>query len=444
MSHPGFRSVLAIRDFRNLWFGQIISSIGDRFYQFALLSIIFGMEAGQKTGPEAARILFFSLLPAVVFGPFLGILCDCFDRKKIMIVSDLVRAALVLAIPAVWIHTGSLAGVYGILFLMGTMSAAFIPARQSALPALVEPKELVVANSLAAAVGVIANCVGVTLSTIFTALFPASTGAYSGFVINSLALVASAVFLWKIRVDLKPLRHEHPFESVWGELKFGLNTIIGDRLILTLTALFGLFAFILGLFVPIVLAFLSATGGINYEGWRELVSHAAGTIEMMGFRRPNIQIENLALGILTAAMAVGLGSGIILVAKKKKISHASILPYFCFFMIGLLFCGMARTDSYTALFVIVILLGLFTGGVVVPIDTRLQMHVPDKLRGRVFSARQMVFNSLLLIAQLFLMGGTLFSLYGPANLLLGLGILTLCISVLAFIITPGNLRSGRF
>ncbi|MDK3159417.1 hypothetical protein QPK87_22980 [Kamptonema cortianum] len=82
MNSSGFRSVLAIRDFRNLWIGQIISSIGDRFYQFALLSIIFGMEAGARTGPEAARILFFSLLPAVVFGPFLGILCDCFDRKK--------------------------------------------------------------------------------------------------------------------------------------------------------------------------------------------------------------------------------------------------------------------------------------------------------------------------------------------------------------------------
>ncbi len=327
---------------------------------------------------------------------------------------------------------------------MGTMSAAFIPARQSALPSLVEAKHLVVANSLAAAVGVIANCVGVTISTVYTALFPAAAGAYSGFIINSLALFSSAVFLWKIKTDLKPLRHEHPFESVWSELKFGLKAIIEDRLILTMTAIFGLFAFVLGLFVPIVLSFLSATGGINYEGWHELVIRGTDLIEAIGFKRPTIQMENLALGILTAAMAVGLGTGIILVAKKKKISHASALPYFSLLMMGVFFCAMANTQSYTALFVIVILLGFFTGGVVIPIDTRLQLHVPDKLRGRVFSARQMVFNSILLLAQLFLITGTLFSIFGPANLLFALGIMTVSVSIIAFVVTPNNLRSGRF
>ncbi|MDL5050443.1 MFS transporter [Oscillatoria amoena NRMC-F 0135] len=361
-----------------------------------------------------------------------------------MIFSDIVRALLVLAIPAVWIQTGSLTGVYGILFLMGTMSAAFIPARQSALPGLVEARQLVVANSLAASVGVIANCVGVSLSTVYTALFPAAAGAYSGFVINSLALLASAVFLWKIRADLKPLRHEHPFESVWGELKYGFQSILADRLVLTLTAFFGVFAFILGLFVPIVLGFLSAAGGVDYEGWRGLVHQAAGVIEAAGFKRPNIQIENLALGILTAAMAVGLGSGLILVAKKKSISHSAILPYVSLLMMGIFFCVMGMTKSYTALFVIVILLGLFTGGVVIPIDTRLQIHVPDKLRGRVFSARQMVFNSVLLIAQLFLVTGTLFRIFGAAKLLLGLGMLTVLAAIIGYFLTPRHLRRGHF
>ena len=61
-----FRSILGERNFARLWYGQIISSMGDRFYQFALLYVILGIKQGLDVGKDSARVTFCAMLPGLL------------------------------------------------------------------------------------------------------------------------------------------------------------------------------------------------------------------------------------------------------------------------------------------------------------------------------------------------------------------------------------------
>src|ERR1700748_2004812 len=97
-----FQKVLRQPNFFRLWIGQIISSIGDRFYQFALLSLVLGLNAGTQIGKEGARGVFVGMLPGLLFAPLFGLAVDRLNRKATLIFADLSRVLLVLGLIYVW------------------------------------------------------------------------------------------------------------------------------------------------------------------------------------------------------------------------------------------------------------------------------------------------------------------------------------------------------
>src|SRR5271156_4653487 len=143
-----FRSILGERNFARPWYGQIISSFGDRFYQFALLYVILGIKQGLDAGKDSARISFCAMLPGFLLAPLYGWIIDRYSRRWVMIYADIARAGLTLSILYLWFHLHSLAAVIAVVFFMGAFNGLFIPARQAALPQIVEPGQLVTANSL--------------------------------------------------------------------------------------------------------------------------------------------------------------------------------------------------------------------------------------------------------------------------------------------------------
>ena len=92
----GFGKVLRNPEFLKLWVGQLVSYVGDRFSQMALLGLIIG---SANTGHEMSQITFFSMLPAFLFGHIAGACVDRFSRRRVMIIADILRALLVFAIP---------------------------------------------------------------------------------------------------------------------------------------------------------------------------------------------------------------------------------------------------------------------------------------------------------------------------------------------------------
>ena len=134
----GVRAVLAIPDFRRLWLGQAISQIGDGLTSLALL-IMINRLSGSTTA--LATMMIVIAVPQLVFGLISGVFVDRWDRKKIMIVSDLLRGALVLGFVLVrrpedfWIF-------YVLGFLQAAVGTLFDPAKSAAIPNIVAPEML--------------------------------------------------------------------------------------------------------------------------------------------------------------------------------------------------------------------------------------------------------------------------------------------------------------
>src|SRR5271167_3471228 len=114
-SSTTFRSILGQRNFALLWYGQIISSLGDRFYQFALLYVILGIKQGIDTGKDSAQVTFCAMLPGLLLAPLYGWMIDRYSRRWVMFWADVVRAALTLSFLYLWFHLHSLASVFTIV-----------------------------------------------------------------------------------------------------------------------------------------------------------------------------------------------------------------------------------------------------------------------------------------------------------------------------------------
>ena len=128
--------------FSALWTSGLISLFGDRLNQIALGVIVLGLTGS----PVAVGFVFLAAaLPNLLLGPISGTLVDRWDQKQVMIVSDLLRAAIVLLIPVAAVTNMVL--VYPLIFAVTSISIFFRPARESVMPRIVRSEDLLTANS---------------------------------------------------------------------------------------------------------------------------------------------------------------------------------------------------------------------------------------------------------------------------------------------------------
>ena len=129
-----------------LWAGQVVSQTGDTVYQIGLLWLMLETTGRKSLTGLAASALF---VPTLLFGLPAGVLADRVSRRHLMIGADLLRAVLVMAIPAAAgtsLFTPAYLAV--VTFAVASCAAVFYPARDALLPDLVEHKDLPHANAL--------------------------------------------------------------------------------------------------------------------------------------------------------------------------------------------------------------------------------------------------------------------------------------------------------
>ena len=131
------------RNFRRLWYAQFVSGIGDWLVIGFLMPLVYKLSGGSSFA--VAGILIAKLIPALVLSSFTGVLVDRFDRRRVMIAADLVRASLALVL----VVTNQLWAIYLVVLLMETASLFFWPARNALIPYLVEEDDITAANGLA-------------------------------------------------------------------------------------------------------------------------------------------------------------------------------------------------------------------------------------------------------------------------------------------------------
>ncbi len=137
--------LLRNRPFRYLLAGHSVSSLGDWVATFGLMLFVRDLTRGSSIeGLAISGILGFRILPALIAAPIASTITDRFDRRRTMIATDLIRAALIAAVP----FTPNLGAVYAIAFVLEGMSLVFLPARDAVVPKLVPSDRLAAANGL--------------------------------------------------------------------------------------------------------------------------------------------------------------------------------------------------------------------------------------------------------------------------------------------------------
>src|SRR3984957_13067942 len=182
----------ANRNYRWTWSGQVVSEIGDHFNNVAVFSLAL---ANTRSGLVVTGIMLSRAIPAVLAGPVAGVLLDRLDRKRVMIASDLIRAAVaigfILAIPRsdTWL-------LYLLSALLMFASPFFTSGRSSILPTIANKDELHTANSLTQTTQWMTLTIGAFLGGTTVMQF----GYKWAFTFNALSFLFSAACISRLRV----------------------------------------------------------------------------------------------------------------------------------------------------------------------------------------------------------------------------------------------------
>ena len=185
------RLIRTNRNFRRLWLAQIVSEIGDWFYTLSIYTLLL-----QMTGHagSVALALVLQVLPQTLAGPTAGVVNDRVKRKYVMIVADLARFVIVLAM--LLVRSRSLVWlVYPLLLAETTMAAFFEPARSAVIPNIAGEGEVLVANTLSSATWSVNLLIGASVGGVVAAYL----GRDAAFVLNGLSFLASAVLISGMR-----------------------------------------------------------------------------------------------------------------------------------------------------------------------------------------------------------------------------------------------------
>jgi MFS family permease len=432
-----FRSILAEKNFARLWYGQIISSLGDRFYQFALLSVVLGIKGGLEVGKDSARVTFCAMLPGLLFAPLYGWIVDHFSRRWVMFWSDIARIVLTLSLLYFWFQIHDLAAVFTVIFLMGALNGLFIPARQAALPQIVSAEKLIAANALISLIGVIANLVGALFAALFVSIF----GARSSFLFNALGFLASAWFIYHIDADLSPgpTAPHGKKTGFWRDSIEGWHVLREQRELGPLVLVKSAFCFISALVLVTTLQQLVVK--VDLGKVRALAESLSHFLIHFAPKPPLFDIKTLAIGLLFAAIGLGVGLGVGICGHARKLSHSKALPFASLAALGAALTIFAQLNEYIPVIIGAIFLGILTALILIPIEARLQNDVDDARRGRLFALCNLCTTVSFLLGFALNLDGRLLGWLGPSLLIESVGIATVVTAGLLALINTSTLSS---
>lgn len=350
------------RNFAFLWVGQVTSTLGDWFLVIAIPIYIYG-----RTGsPLATGIATMAgIVPDILFGSLAGVFVDRFDRRKLMIGADLLRAAL---LPLLLLATqdGLLWVAYVVAALQGTLSVVFGPARTALVPRLVGEDQLIAANSADSLGDTLASLIGPAVGGVLLGL----TGLAGVVLLDALSFLVSGLCLACI-VPPKDWQNVVHRETEQGHVRLSLST--------------RMMRFWQEWFVGLhylrqsrVLMLLFVVTGIV------MVAQGIISILWVVFVRESLGGDAVLYGGIQTAVAIGTLVGGLVVGAVGKVITPRYLVGGSGILVGMLLLIMYNVPVLPLVIVLNILVGIPAVGFFVVTRTLVQQHVTDDLRGRVF------------------------------------------------------------
>jgi len=361
------RKLVINKNFFYLWTGRIISQIGDKFYAIALAWWIL-----VKTNSPGMMGLYMavSMLPGIVIGLLAGPFIDRWNKKTILITSDLIRGAIVFGISLLSaFHILQIRHVVTAAIVISLSSSFFDPSIQAMLPEIVEDEKLPRANALNQMVGGFCSVIGPILGAAAVGFL----GFTWVFLANGISYLVSAFF--EGLIVFTPSTYKKSEKNYLGEIKSGLQFIFKQRKILVIIITIGIAHFFMGslmVLFPFLAKELSGTG-----------------------------VQNL--GYLEMAVGLGLLIGALFLSFKNK-SNLKANYLFIFMMIaGVTFLLIGGFEYLKIQLVIPYLFIVFIFGVTIVNasifwQSLLQTNTPKHISGRVFSVSTLIGNASLPIS----------------------------------------------
>ncbi len=365
-----FTEILKNKNFFLLWIGQIVSQLGDRLDQMALIALVYSKSPGSALG--IAKILSFTIIPVFLIGPIAGVYVDRWDRRRIMYISDLFRAILVLCIAALLLNK-NIGWIYLIIFFIFSIGRFFVPAKMAIIPDIVDKKHLLLANSLASTTGMIAAVLGFGISGVVVE----KLGAQGGFYLDALSFLISGTCIFLISKQtlklssLKEINTEvvkKLRKSVLADIKEGLFYFVKEKkLRFTAAVIFALWA-ALGAVYVVIIVFIQQT------------LHSA----------------TKDLGLLIMFLGLGLFSGSLIYGRfGQKISHYRII-FTSLILTGIMLVifgiGINRYPHFNIASTLSFVLGVFIAPIMIAVNTIVHKVSANHMMGKIFSSLEIVIH----------------------------------------------------
>ncbi len=390
--------VRANANFRRLWGGNIVSLFGDWFNTIAIYRLI-----EELTGsPLALGAVFITkMLPLAFASPVAGLIVDRWNRRRVMIGADLIRAVVVLGFLLVG-DAGDVWLIYALTALQVTISAVFNPAKSASLPNIVPGKDLLTANALMSATWSTMLAVGAAVG----GLAVEALGPQAVFVIDSATYLVSAWFIWRTVIP----QDTEAVEPTATPVRDGLRTIVEGWQRLRERPSVGRIA--------LAKAAWSLGGGAS--------------VFMLVLLAELLMPDQPALGIGLLYAARGLGTGLGPILARAWLPDARRWPVLlgvCISLSGLGYAAVSQTPWLWMVMGLVVFAHAASGANWVLSTVLLQQRAEDRFRGRVFATDWLLVtlvNSVSVLAASLLLEydvaslGTIFLLFAGVQVVTGL------------------------
>jgi MFS family permease len=407
----GMSAVLKNKNFLTLWGGQVFSQLADKVYLVLMIAIIETQfqAAGQTISGWVSAIMMANTIPAILFGSFAGVYVDRWRKKQVLVITNILRGLLVLAVPILlWIAHGRVIAqlplgfelLLLVTFTVSTLGQFFAPAEQAVISNIVEKPDLMSANSLYTTTAMGSLVVGFAVGEPLLGLAD-QVGAGFGLGMNvgkellvgvSYTIAGILLLLLKTNEQKRDANIEEP--HILDDLKEGIRYLQDNRSIrvalIQLVTLYSVFA----------------------------------SITILTVRLAEIlpEIKASQFGFLLATGGIGMGLGAVLLSFARKWFTPDKLALFGSIGIAVGLCGMAiSTHSLWQTILSIVLMGVFWANVAIPMQTVIQSETPPEMRGKVFGLQNNATNIALSLP--LALTGIAESVFGVSTVLWGLALI---------------------
>lgn len=390
-----FKPLVKNSKFVYIWLSQILSQLTISIMNFLLLIKLFAV-----TGSSIATSLLWVAyaLPAILIGPFAAAIVDMVDRRKILMVTNLLQAITIFGYA--FLHETRFFLLYGIAFTYSFLNQFYVPAESASIPAVVSKKYLAYANGLFFLTQQGALIVGFGVAGVLNHFLGFTNTLYLSSFFLFLAFI-SVSFLPKLTVEERlPSSLEEALIKFFGRISEGYYFIKEKKSVLL--------PFLIMLALQVSMAMVVVNVPLVATEILKVSVNSAGT-----------------LIVVPAAIGAALAGFLIPKILRKGIRKKVVIEYFLMFLGFLLFTlGFIVPEITNGLriaiaFITVIAIGFSIVGILIPAQTFLQEATPGGMRGRVFGNFWFLVTIATIVPVIF--SGTLTELLGIRSLFLILG-----------------------